>query len=96
MKEKQIQYYDLHTVGTGKEHMSIILKYLIDEDNGQQCIKPDEWALVTSTESVPQQENTLDCGAFICMFGYFISQDAFLYFSIKTMSQVSENEWHLQ
>ncbi len=76
MKEKQIQYYDSHAVGTGKSHMDIILKYLVDEDKGQHCIKPDEWALVTSTESVPQQENTFDCGAFICMFGYFISQDA--------------------
>ncbi len=44
-------------------------------------MKPEEWALVTSTESVPKQENTSDCGTFICMFGYFISQDASLHFS---------------
>jgi Ulp1 family protease len=75
MKEKWIQYYDSYTVGAGKSHMDIILKYLIDEDKRQQRIKPDEWALVTSTKSVPQQENKFDCGAFICMFGYFISQD---------------------
>jgi hypothetical protein len=37
--------------------------------------------LVPSTETVPKQENTIDCGAFICMFGYFISQDASLEFS---------------
>ncbi len=59
MKEKQIQYYDSHTVGAGKEHMKITLKYLINEDEGQHRIKPDEWALVTSIESVPQQENTI-------------------------------------
>jgi Ulp1 family protease len=69
MKEKRIQYYDSHTVDTGKEHLDIILKYLIDEDKGQQHIKCDEWVLVTSTKSVPQQENIFDCGAFICMFG---------------------------
>jgi hypothetical protein len=34
MKEKGIQYYDSHTVGAGKEHMDIILKYLINEDKG--------------------------------------------------------------
>jgi Ulp1 family protease len=65
IKEKRIQYYDSHAVGAGKENMNIILKYLIDEDKGQQHIKPDEWALVTSTKSLPQQENTFDCGAFI-------------------------------
>jgi hypothetical protein len=81
MMEKRILYYDSHAVGAGKEHMKNILKYLIDEDEGQHCIKPDEWALVTSTKSVPQQENTFDCGAFICMFGYFISQDASLLFN---------------
>ncbi len=58
--------------------MDIILKYLIDEDKKQQRIKPDEQVLVTSTKSVPQQENIFDCGAFICMFAYFISQDASL------------------
>jgi Ulp1 family protease len=43
-------------------------------------VLPEEWALVTSTESVPKKENFIDCGAFICMFGYFISQDAYLIF----------------
>jgi Ulp1 family protease len=81
MKEKQIQYYDSHSVGTGKSHMNIVLKYLVDEEKGQHRVKPEEWALVTSTESVPKQENTFDCGAFICMFGYFISQEASLLFN---------------
>ncbi len=61
--------------------MDIVLMYLVDEDKGQHCVKPEEWALVTSTESVPQQENTFDYCAFICMFGYFISQDASLLFN---------------
>ncbi len=83
MKEKQIQYYDYdsNSVGAGKRHMDIILKYLVNEDRRQHHIKRDEWALVTSTKSVPQQENTFDCGAFICIFGYFISQDASLVFN---------------
>ncbi len=44
-------------------------------------MKREEWALVPFTETVPNKENTIDCVAFICMFGYFISQDAFLEFS---------------
>jgi Ulp1 family protease len=61
--------------------MIAVLQYLVNEDKGQGHVKPEEWALVTSTESVPKQENTSDCGAFICMFGYVISQDASLLFS---------------
>jgi Ulp1 family protease len=86
MKEKQIQYYDSNSVGRGKTHMDIVLKYLANENKEEQCIKPEEWALVTSTESVPQQENTFDCGAFICMFVYFISQDSFLLFNQKDVT----------
>ncbi len=81
MKEKQIQYYDSHTVGAGNSHMNDVLRYLVDEDKGQGHVKREEWTLVPSTETVPKQENTIDCGAFICMFGYFISQDASLEFS---------------
>jgi Ulp1 family protease len=81
MKEKQIQYYDSLSVGVGSSHMNTGLQYLVDEDKGQGCVKPKEWALVTSTESVPKQENTSDCDAFICMFDYFISQDTSLVFN---------------
>jgi Ulp1 family protease len=44
MKEKQIQYYDYdsNSVGAGKRHMDIILKYLVNEDRRQHHIKRDE------------------------------------------------------
>jgi sentrin-specific protease 1 len=80
MKEKQIQYYDSLSVGAGNSQLNSVLQYLVDEDKGQGCVKPKEWALVTSTENVPKEENSSDCGAFICMFGYFISQDPSLLF----------------
>jgi hypothetical protein len=63
--------------------MNDILQYLVDEDNGQGCVKKEEWMLVPSNESVPQQKKWSDCGAFICMFGYFMSQDASLEFTQK-------------
>jgi Ulp1 family protease len=63
--------------------MNDVLWYLVDEDKGQGRVKREEWALVPSTKTVPKQENTIDCGAFICMFSYFyfISQDTSLEFS---------------
>ncbi len=81
MKEKQIQYYDSHAVGASNSHMNDVLWYLVNEDKGQGHMKREEWVLVPSTETVPKQENSIDCGAFICMFGYFISQDTSLEFS---------------
>jgi Ulp1 family protease len=81
MKEKRIQYYDSLSIGAGKKYMDSILQYLVDEDKEQGCVKKDEWRLVLSNESVPKQENKSDCGAFICMFSYFISQDASLEFT---------------
>jgi Ulp1 family protease len=68
-------------MGAGNSHMNAVLQYLVDEDKGQGCVKLEEWVLVTSTETVPKQENQSDCGAFICIFGYFISQDTSLEFS---------------
>jgi hypothetical protein len=42
MKEKQIQYYNSNSVGTGKSHMDIVLKYLVDEDKGQCHVKSEK------------------------------------------------------
>ncbi len=90
MKEKQIQYCDSLTVGTGKKYMDSILQYLVDEDKGQGRVKCEEWASAPPKESVPKQDNWSDCGAFICMFGYFISQDASLEFTQDDVSGFQE------
>jgi Ulp1 family protease len=90
MKEKQIQYYDSTSVGTGNSYMNDVLQYLVDEDKGQGCVKREIWTLVTFAESVPKQENWSDCGAFICMFGYFISQEASLEFTQDNVTSFRE------
>jgi hypothetical protein len=91
MKEKRTQHYDSHTVGAGKEHMDIILKYLIDEYKGQQRVKPDEWVLVTSTKSVPQQKIHLTVvHLFACLATSY--HKTLLYYSIKPIPQVFENK----
>jgi hypothetical protein len=80
MKEKQIQYYDSLSVGAGNIYMNDVLQYLVNGDKGQGCVKREEWMLVPSKGSDPKQKNWSDCGAFICMFGYFISEDTSLEF----------------
>ena len=90
MKEKQIQYYDSLSDGAGTIYMNDVLQYLVDEDKGQGHVKREGWALVPSKESVPKQENWFDCGAFICMFCYFISQDASLEFTQDDVTSFRE------
>jgi Ulp1 family protease len=90
MKEKQIQYYDSLSIGADKKYMDSILQYLVDEDKGQGRVKKEEWTLVPSNDSVPKQENKSDCGAFICIFGYFISQDTSLEFTQENVTSFRE------
>jgi Ulp1 family protease len=67
--------------------MNDVLQYLVNEDKGQGRVKREEWTLVPSSESAPQQKKWSDCDAFICMFGYFISQDASLEFTQKDVTR---------
>ncbi len=90
IKEKQIQCYDSLSFGAGKKYMDSILQYLVNEDKGWGCVKREEWMLVPSKKSVPQQKKWSDCGTFICMFGYFISQDASLQFTQDDVTSFRE------
>jgi hypothetical protein len=36
--------------------MNDVLQYLVDENKGQGHVKKEEWTLVPSNESVPQQK----------------------------------------
>jgi hypothetical protein len=49
-------------------------------DEKKEHIKPVKWKLVLCAETVPQQKNRVDCGAFDCIFCYYISHDSCLDF----------------
>jgi Ulp1 family protease len=81
MEEKQIQYYNsLNGVGKGHNYLKSTLRYLYDSDEIKEHIKPVEWKLVLCAETVPQQKNRVNCGAFDCIFCYYISHDSCLDF----------------
>jgi hypothetical protein len=90
MKEKRIQYYDSLSDGAGNIYMNDVFQYLVDEDKRQGHVKREEWTLVPSKEIVPKQENWSDCGAFICMFSFFISQDTSLEFTQDNVTSFRE------
>ncbi len=94
MKEKRIQCYDSHAVGAGNSHMNDVLRYLVNEDKKQGCVKREEWALVPSTDTVPKQENKLTVvHSFACLATSY--HKTLLLSLVKPMSQISGNEWHL-
>jgi len=74
IKEKRIEYLD-SMGGPGTQVMRNLLRYLRDEmqDKLQQSLHVDEWELVSRGTSVPQQNNTSDCGVFVCVFCNHIS-----------------------
>jgi hypothetical protein len=85
MEEKQTHYYDSYR-SIGKDHIYLkgTLRYLYDLDKKKEHIKPDEWKLVlfaeTVPETVPQQKNKANYGAFVCIFCDYISHDICLVF----------------
>jgi hypothetical protein len=68
------------------------MQYLQDEfkKNGYNLIDENDWSLKT-VYNVPQQENTEDCGIFVCLYCEFILNDCALDF---TQDDIRNGEWH--
>jgi Ulp1 family protease len=104
MQDKQIMYYDsyLNTVRTRalcshkKEKqeriLQALLQYLKDEHLNKHSVElPDLylWKL-HSLCNAPQQDNTKDCGIFVCLYCELILHDLDLKF---TQDQIKEGKW---
>jgi len=86
MQDKKIQYFD-SLVGTGREYLPHLRRYLQDEhqDKKKAALDVSGWELVYSDRQVvPQQANGADCGCFASAFAYLLSEDL----PIKYISQV--------
>ncbi len=81
MEKKQIQYYNFpKTFGKDDKYLKGNLQYLYDSDEKKEHITPDKWKLVNCAETAPQEKHRVDCGAFVCIFCYYISHDSCLDF----------------
>ena len=101
MKERRVKYYDslvsdqTRTRGSigeslQKSILQVVLKYL--EGIHLECkgsTLPEDWTLEPSC-TAPQQDNTTDCGAFICMFIAFIHDGCDLNFK---MNKINVKDW---
>lgn len=103
LDKKQISYYDsllaTNRTRTGCAHkkelqekiLGVVMQYLQDEfkKNGYNSIDENDWSLNTNC-NVPQQENTEDCGIFVCLYCEFILNDCSLDF---TQDDIRNGEW---
>ncbi|CAN0233793.1 unnamed protein product [Discosporangium mesarthrocarpum] len=82
IQQKRIQYYD-SMMGTGEPTLKSLLSWLGDETKHklEKKFNMEEWELVQTSSSTPQQQNGSDCGAFSCAFAWYISEGLPLSFS---------------
>jgi Ulp1 family protease len=104
MEQMKIKYYDSlhydnvtrhdcrHKVGMQEDTFQVLRNYLQNKHMKDKHIDlPNEWKLYTMC-NVPQQDtsNTIDCGAFVCMYCNFILNDCKLDFN---QEDITNSDW---
>ncbi|XP_011310411.1 uncharacterized protein [Fopius arisanus] len=90
VKEKRIEYYD--SLGTVDQSiMNTILQYLIKEhdEKKRQPLMYTEWTTRHATD-IPHQNNSSDCGVFVCTYAEHLARCALLNFTAEDMPQIRE------
>lgn len=75
MQKKRIQYLDSFGCD-GNNYTTIIKKYIVDEWKNKMTGEfpdADEWSIEVYPKDCPIQNNTYDCGVFVCMFAHLLS-----------------------
>ena len=107
MQDKRIMYYDSY-LNTGRTRalcshkkekqmriLQALLQYLKDEHLNKHSVElPDQhlWTLHSFCQA-PQQDNTEDCGIFVCLYCELILHDLDLTF---THDQIKEGKWRMK
>ena len=84
---KMIVYFDSYR-NNDPDLMHGLLQYLMDEWKNtrmNQVMDWDEWKLVACPVDTPSQTNSVDCGAFTCMYADFITNDCKSIFHARNM-----------
>jgi hypothetical protein len=103
LDEKQISYYDsllatnktrtacVHKKQQQEKILGVVMQYLQDEfkKNKNNLIDQNNWSLQTMC-NVPQQDNTNDCGIFVCLYCDFILNNCALDFN---QNDIRYGEW---
>lgn len=86
MKKKLIEYYD-SLGGTNSHCRKCLRQYLADEYRSKNNRELDlsVWVDHAPGSQVPQQENSFDCGVFMCIFAAHVTQNKPFRFSQRDM-----------
>ncbi len=86
-KNKRVEHYDSFGGGGSSEILSNLQRWVCDEmeDKKGQKLDVSEWSQVAMTSRLPQQNNSDDCGVFVCKFADFISRNAEITFRAHHM-----------
>jgi Ulp1 family protease len=95
IRDRQFEYYDSLIALCGhKEYGQYVLdrlcRYLEDEakDKQQSTLHANRWRrFVYNEKEIPQQDNSYDCGVFVCLFARNIAQDKRMNFSQVDIQQ---------
>ncbi|KAL0488418.1 hypothetical protein AKO1_015601 [Acrasis kona] len=90
LRDSRFEYYDsMGGVERGKQVLKDLQKYIQDEckDKKNKVLNTGGWEMyVPDRYSIPQQENSHDCGVFACKFADFLSRDLDLSFKQSDMA----------
>lgn len=76
MEEKRFEFYD--SLGeSGEEVLGVLRRWLVDEARVKRDgeLNIDEWTNYQPRDSVPQQNNAVDCGVFTSQFADCLAED---------------------
>lgn len=87
LKLKRVEHYDSFGGGGSHDILKNLMQWVVDEmeNKKQQAMDTSDWELIPMTSKLPQQDNSDDCGVFVCKFADFISRGAEITFRASHM-----------
>ena len=76
IESKEIRFFDSMS-GDGLSYMPIVLQFLqLEHAIKKRSPLTGNWKMVAMSDQIPKQNNTDDCGVFVCMYAEFSSRAA--------------------
>ncbi len=87
IENKTINSYDsMYSISAGVENRMRLISYLLDEYLDRNNFKTDNLDWIFNFVQCTRQENTYDCGVFVCKFMDYLSRNKEITFTQKDMN----------
>ncbi len=86
-RDKRVEHYDSFGGSGSDDILENLLRWVADERENKKGdeLDVDVWEKVPMTSKMPQQNNSDDCGVFVCKFADFITRGAEVTFEARHM-----------